>query len=31
MIAAKVELDIRADRMVGALQAKISDFLILKF
>jgi hypothetical protein len=31
MVAAKVELDIRAGRMVGALYTKLSDFLILIF
>jgi len=31
MVAAKVELDIRAGRMVSALYAKVADFLILIF
>jgi hypothetical protein len=31
MIAAKVELDVRIGRVIGALYAKVSDFLILIF
>ena len=31
MVAAKVELDICVSRMVGALYAKLSDFLVLVF
>jgi hypothetical protein len=31
LVAAKVELDIRAGRMVGALYTKVADFLILIF
>ena len=31
MVAAKVELDIRAGRMVGAFYAKLSDFKIFIF
>ena len=31
LVAAKVELDIRAGRMGGALCTKVADFLILIF
>jgi hypothetical protein len=31
VVTAKVELDIRAGRMVGALYTKVADFLILIF